>query len=118
VPEVVVHWRPVVKAFAAIDVDLKKRLGDDLKEAAAPVVETARQLVERYPGAKVNTITSRRLGPRVWVQQGAKKVTGRRPDFGALQMTKVLMPAATQREEEVRRGVNSALNRYAIEAGF
>lgn len=107
-----------VKAFREIDKQLAKDLGNDLKEAAAPVVAAAKQKVTAYDGASVNTIRARRSGPRVYVEQGAKKVTGNRGDFGALQMVEVLIPALDEKSDEVLAHVDGVLTKYALSAGF
>lgn len=110
--------REVNAAFRKVDKDLAKQFGNDLKKAAEPVASTARQKVTRYRGAKVTTIRTRRSGPRVFVEQGARKVTGKRPDFGALQMRTVLIPALEERTDEVFDQVEQVLNNYARSAGF
>lgn len=110
--------REVVAAFRKVDKKLAAQFGNDLKKAAAPVTDTARAKVTRYHGAKVNTIRARRSGPRVFVEQGARKVTGKRGDFGALQMRTVLMPALEERSGEVFDRVEEVLNNYARSAGF
>lgn len=108
----------VSRAFRQLDKVTKAELGAELKEAAAPVVTTARELVQEFAGAKVNTITARRVGPRVRVQQGARKVSGLRSDYGALQMRKVLIPARDEHEQEIREAVSVALTKYALAEGF
>jgi hypothetical protein len=108
----------VSRDFRQLDKLTKAELGAELKEAAAPVVTTARELVSQFTGAKVSTITARRVGPRVRVQQGARKTTGQHPQFGALQMTHVLIPARDEHEEEIRTAVAVALHKYALAEGF
>lgn len=110
--------REVIRAFRSVDRSLAAKFGADLKKAADPVVESARGKVTRYAGASVSTIRSRRSGPNVYVEQGARKVTGRRGDFGALQMRTVLEPALDENEREVFTEVNRILDGYAHRAGF
>ena len=110
--------KEVTKAFREIDGDLAKQFGNDLKEAAEPVAVSARDKETRYAGASVNTIRARRAGPRVFVGQGARKVTGLRGDFGALQMRTVLMPALDEKANEVYSRVEKVLDGYARGAGF
>lgn len=110
--------KEVNAAFRKIDKQLASQFGADLKKAAEPVATTARQKVTRYAGASVNTIRTRRSGPTVLVEQGARKVTGKRPDFGALQMRTVLVPALDEQAAEVYDRVDKVLSSYADRAGF
>ncbi len=107
----------VNKAFRQIDKSLAGQLGADLKEAAAPVVAAAKGK-EKWRGASINTIVSRRTGLRVFVYQNAPKVTGKRGDYGALQMRQALEPALDENADEVYSHVERVLDRYANEAGF
>jgi len=110
--------REVTAAFRKIDTQLAKQFGDDLKKAAEPVAETSRQKVTRYAGASINTIRARRRGASVFVEQSARKVTGKRGDFGALQMRNVLEPALDENAPQVFTEVERVLNQYASSAGF
>lgn len=96
----------------------RKDLGNELKEAAEPVVSSARGKVTRYRGASVNTIRAKRAGLRVYVEQSKAKVTGKRGDFGGLQMRNVLEPALSEHEDEIFRRVDAALTRWGNEEGF
>lgn len=108
----------VMRSFAEIDKKLRTEFGAGLKTAAEPVVSSAKSKVARYAGASVSTIRARRAGPRVYVEQGAKKVTGQHGQFGALQMTEVLIPALEEHHEEVLNSVQEVLDKYATGAGF
>lgn len=106
------------RAFRELDDDVKKGLGKELTKAAVPARDEARSLVQRYQGASVNTIRVSRRGPVVAVQQSAKKTTGLRSDFGALQMRTVLIPAVHDKANEVFERVDEALGRWIQERGF
>jgi hypothetical protein len=110
--------REVTAAFRQVDRSLATSLGDDLKKAAEPVAESARRKVTRFQGASVGTIRAKRSGPNVVVEQSARKVTGLRGDFGALQMRKVLEPALDENEDKVFSEVERVLDKYADSAGF
>ncbi len=109
--------KEVNRAFREIDKDLAVQLGNDLKEAAAPVVSAAKGK-EKWRGASINTIVARRTGLRIFVYQNARKVTGRRGDYGALQMKQALIPALDESADEVYSHVERVLDRYANGAGF
>jgi hypothetical protein len=110
--------REVNAAFRQIDKKLAREFGNDLKKAAAPTVEEARQLEERWAGASIGTIRAKRTGARVFVEQSARKVTGLRADFGALQMQEALVPALDTTADEVFENVEDVLDHYADSAGF
>jgi hypothetical protein len=110
--------REVNAAFRKVDAKLARQFGDDLKKAAIPVLEEARQLEQQWPGASIGTIRIKRSGPRVFVEQSARKKTGLRPDFGALQMHSALIPALEDKSTTVFVEVERILNHYASSAGF
>jgi hypothetical protein len=114
----VVGLREVQRAFREVDKSLALQLGNDLKKAAEPVAVSAKQKVSRYRGASINTIRTRRAGPTIYVEQSAKKVTGKRGDFGALQMRRALEPALDEKSAQVFREVEQVLDHYASKAGF
>lgn len=70
-------------------------------EAARPVADAARQKLGRYRGASVGTIRPRASARGAFVTQGAKTVTGKRGDFGVLQMVRVMEPALAENYAEV-----------------
>jgi hypothetical protein len=100
------------------DALLRTQLGDDLKEAAQPVAEDTKDKVSRYQGVSLSTIRTRRRGLRIWVEQGARKVTGLRGDFGALQMRKGLIPALEENRDDILIATERALGEFAKESGF
>lgn len=110
--------REVNAAFRKVDKKLAREFGNDLKKAALPVVEQARQEEQRWQGASISTIRAKRSGPRVFVEQSARKKTGLRPDFGALQMRDALEPALEQKADVVFDVVDIILNQYAHGSGF
>ncbi len=109
--------KEVTRAFRQIDKSLVVQLGNDLKEAAAPVVASAKGK-EKWRGASINTIVARRTGLRIFVYQNARKVTGKRGDYGALQMRQALIPALDENAGKVYAHVGLVLDKYAAEAGF
>ena len=110
--------REVNAAFGRIDKRLRSEFGADLKKAAEPVAVAARSSVTRYRGASPGTIRAKRSGARVFVEQSKAKVTGKRSDFGSLQMKRVLVPALEDKSAEVFREVEHVLDKYADSAGF
>jgi hypothetical protein len=110
--------REVNAAFRKVDSSLARQFGDDLKKAAEPVVKEAQQKETRWRGASIGTIRAKRSGARVFVEQSARKRTGLRPDYGALQLRSALVPALEENADEVFTEVDKVLDRYANGAGF
>jgi hypothetical protein len=81
-----------------------------MKLAAVPVVAAAQQKEGRWRGSKPDTIGIRASGRSVFVTQRARKVTGLRSDFGALQMREAFIPALEENAELVERAVEKALD--------
>ena len=102
--------REAQRAFKRLDVDAAADLKAELVALAEPVALEARERLARYAGIKLGTIKAKsRMGVAV-AQQGARKVTGRRPDFGALQMTEGFLPAAAHQAPLVQAGVERLLD--------
>lgn len=110
--------RETQRAFRKLQLEVGKELRDELRALAEPVAATARNLLSVYPGASVSTI-----GPKVTlaganVTQRALKVTGKRGDFGSLQMRRVMIPALETHEPEIEAGAARAFDALVLEAGF
>ncbi len=110
--------REVNRAFRQIDRQLASDFRKELQTAAEPVVAAAKGKIARYQGASLGTIVARRSGPRVFVVQNARKVTGKRGDYGSLQMKKGLLPALYENRDRVLASVELVLDKYGKEAGF
>ena len=111
-------WRETDRALGKINRDAQKRVRGALLEAARPVSETAKGKLSRFQGAAINKISPRARVGVITVEDRARKVTGLRPDFGSLIMTRGLEPALDEHEDDVRREVEKALDRLGREAGF
>lgn len=111
--------RETRRAFRKMSGRMDVELRAALREAAWPVARTARStLAEKYAGASAKTI-----GPRVTVAgaavtQRARKVTGKRGDFGALQMTHVMIPALHAHEGEIEDSAAKVIDVLAAIGGF
>lgn len=108
--------RETVRAFNKLDRGITRQLQKELKKEAQPVVSSAQAKIGRYQGARAASIGPRAAGGSVFVTQRAKKVTGQRPDFGALQMRRML-EALDENRDRVVDGIEDALDRF-INANF
>lgn len=114
----VVGLRETLRALNKCEKGLRKEVLLAGKVAAEPVAAAAREKLGRYAGASVSTVRPRSGARGAFVTQGARKVTGLRGDFGALQMTHVLMPALEEQREVVITIYERGLDRLITSAGF
>lgn len=116
-PVQITGLRETAAAFKKLDVRLPREMAKALKEAAEPVAEASRVKISKYRGAKVSTIRPRATPTTAYVRQSAGKVTGRRPDFGALQWRK-MAAALDENEAQVVNDVQEVMNRFAHSTGL
>lgn len=109
-----IGYRETLKALDDVD---RKAAKLKMTHVADPVVRDAKRLIGRYRGAKVNLIKPKATARAVVVQQGARKKTGKRPDYGFLQQRR-LEEALEQNEREVIRNVAKAVVELIADAGF
>lgn len=110
--------RTTQRAFKRMSGELGPTLRSELASTAEPVARDARQREEQWEGASIGTIAPRIVLNGVYVTQRARKVTGKRPDFGALQMTHAFIPALEAHREEIFAGAERALDRVVRAGGF
>jgi hypothetical protein len=110
--------RETIRAFNKIDRSVAKEIRDELKKVAVPVAESAKSRLSRYQGLSLGTIGPKATTKSVFVTQRKRKVTGRRGDFGALQMRVGLLPALAENEDNIIHEVEQALDRLTRENGF
>lgn len=103
--------RAAVKAEKQTKSIVKEHLG----RAAEPVRREGQQLFERYDVKSASGFRVRVWGRGygVFVEQSKRKRTGKRPDYGALQMKKALIPALDRKSDQVERELERAVDRLA-----
>lgn len=106
----------MLRALGRTDRDLQRTVKDGLVEAAGPVARDAQDRLSKYVGVGPIVPAARISG--VVIQQKARKKTGKRPDFGSLQMTRGLIPAAEHGEAEFVGRVDEALGRLIAREGL
>jgi hypothetical protein len=109
--------REVDRAFRKTDKESSKALRAGLLEAARPVAATARDKIGQYGGANVTAIRPRAVARGAFVTQGARKVTGLRGDFGALQMRR-LGEALDENQAEVLEKAERVIDLLAEHNGL
>lgn len=98
-------------ALEDVKVKVDPVLGRALTAAAQPVKQDVQRRAGGYGAPTVSGVQIRRRGTTVRVQQGARKTTGLRADFGAFQQRKFFDPALADNQEEV-----IALTQQAMDA--
>lgn len=109
--------RETQRAFQKLEKSVAKEVRDELKAAAEPVAAAWRDKVARYVGASVATIRPRASVRGAFVTQNARKVTGRRGDFGSLQMRRG-DEALEENQNQVVTKVERMLDRLSASQGF
>ena len=109
--------RELNRSLAIANLGAAKAVKEGLKRAAEPVAQAAKEKVSRYPGASVGTIGPRVGVAGVWVTQRAKKVSGKRSDFGTLQQ-KHLEASLDEHADEVSNVVEVGLDGLFGSAGL
>jgi hypothetical protein len=104
------------RALKQTDKEAAKGLRKELREAAKVVAMDARQKFMGVDGRSAMGIRPRvRSGLVAVAEQSRKRTTGKRPDYGALQMRSALMPALRENQDEVIRRVDDMLERLEKE---
>jgi hypothetical protein len=109
-------WRECMAALKYIDKEAQRAVRDALREAAWPVAADTKSRLAEYRDVGPVGISVRARG--VAVEQRKGKTTGKRPDFGALQMSHGFIPALNDNVEETYRGVEIAFDVLVASAGF
>jgi len=107
-------YKEFLRAAAAAGKESKAEVRNALKAAADPVRADA---TRRFSPINEGSAAGYRVSVRqrgVAVDSSRRKTTGTRPDYGALQMRKALIPAATANRDLLRRQIELALDRIAI----
>lgn len=95
-----------------------KELQAALKDAAEPVLGDARGFAARWGPRTVSGLALSSTQGGVAVRQRRGRTTGKRPDFGRLQMQQALLPALERHQADVFRAAEAALDRVLRESGF
>jgi hypothetical protein len=110
--------RALQRDFRRISKSLSKEVRDGLRKAADPVrVEAAALLApisaDSAAGYKIRV---RQRG--VALEQSRRRTTGLRPDYAKLQFARAMAPAVANKENEVVKGLEDALDDLAKGYGF
>jgi hypothetical protein len=107
-----------VRALDAVDRKAKLTILKGLREAASPIAVDIRRRLARYNEISLGTIRPSAGVRGVFVRQYKSRVTGERPDFGALQMRRGFLPAAYSHEGELADAADRALAELIYREGL
>ncbi len=100
--------------LAKFDVEASAGLKADLRAAGNLVRAEAQDRLEGVsPKSAAGLRVYLRGAGRVSVEQSLRKTTGKRPDFGTLQMRTALLPALADKQDEVFVAVERTLSALA-----
>lgn len=113
--------RALVLDLGKMDVEIKRELNRGLVRAGQPIVDDARARLSRYPHSErsVSGLRARTAGAGVLiVEQRRKRVTGKHPEWGSLQMKEALLPAAYANMEKTADLIEEAIVGLSEVHGF
>ena len=100
----------MIAGIAKADATLEAELKEALRDSGGMVRDEAAQLFGRY---SEKTAAGYRVYVRargVSVEQSLRKTTGKRPDWGRIQMKDALIPALDEKTDAVRERVVAAID--------
>lgn len=110
--------RELQRDFRRMSSELAKDLRSELREAGDIVRDDARPRMAGYSGKTAAGFRTVVRARGVAVEQRLGRTTGKRPDFGALQMREALVPALDAKQDEVVDRLDRMLDHLAGENGF
>jgi hypothetical protein len=110
--------REIARDLRRIERQMQSGVRDELRDLAKPVQQTAASLAGPYSGATAAGFKIRLRRFEVTVEQSLRKTTGLRPDYGALQMRRMLEPALEQEEGKIEPEISRMLDVLHARYGF
>lgn len=106
-------YREFMRAASKAEKSTRAEVHKKLREAGDVVREEGKARFERYSVKSASGFRIRSRIGGVFVEQSLRKVTGRRPDWGQLQMVRALEPALDAKSGEVERRLEQAVDELA-----
>ena len=101
------------RAINKADKDTKKLLKDRFKQVGEIVRDEGQSRFSGIDAGSAAGFKTRALTGGVKVQQSRRKTTGKRGDYGSLQMRRALIPALEAKEPQVVDELNKAMEDVA-----
>jgi D-aminopeptidase len=110
--------RELRTALKAMDRDLGREVDQELKGIATAVADEARSRFSAIDPRSASGFKARLRGfGRVAVEQ-TRRSTHTRPDYGAMQMTRALIPAVWAKADDTERALENMITTLAFKHGF
>lgn len=93
--------------------DTRKVVRDRLREVGGVVRVDAANRLQEYDDRSARGLKVRVRAAGIFVEQSLRRTTGLRPDYGALQMTRALIPAVEATEPQMVREMEKAADELA-----
>jgi len=106
-------YREFLRAAAKAEKDTRKEVRAAFREVGEIVRADAAQRFEDKSPKTAGGFRTRVRQRGVSVEQKFRKTTGKRPDWGAIQVNDALVPALTDKEHEVEAAMEDAIDRVA-----
>lgn len=103
-------YQDVLRGLRDADKDSRRKIRAEFREVGRIVQRSATErfsAIDQRSAAGFKTVVRLR---GVSVEQSLKRTTGKRPDYGSLQMRKALIPAAIGKQDDLERGIEHALD--------
>ena len=107
-------YREFIRACDHAGKDTRKEVRGTFRKVGDLVRVDATSRFDQYDARTASHFKTIVRQRGVDVEQTLRKVTGLRPDWGALQMVKALLPALAAREDDVEREMEHAIDRVAV----
>lgn len=105
--------RELVRAANRTSREARKEIKDALRDVGEVVRADADDRFSTYDERSASGFRVRVRERGVSVEQSRRRVTGLRPDYGALQMRRALIPAGEENEQEIDERMGEALDNIA-----
>lgn len=106
-------YREFLRATARAEKSVGKETRAAFKEVGEIVRLEAARLFDRFDAKSAAGYRTRVRQKGVAVEQSLRRVTGNRPDYGALQMREALLPAVEDKERETVKALEDAMDKVA-----
>ena len=103
-------WKELVKASRELPANSRRELRKAFRESGELVRSDAAARFSQIDARSAAGYKVRVRQSGVAVQQSLRKTTGKRPDYGALQMRRALLPALDANEAETMQKLEAALD--------
>lgn len=115
----VLYLRELVQSLNAVAAEIPASLESSISEGAEIIAADARARFEKVSADSASTmLVHKRPGLKTTVEQEHRRVTGLRPDYGALQMRTAFLPAKEANQDKAVSLMQAGLDALAAEHGF